>query len=130
MITNEASWPAIEMEATEVTFSFTKSFLFPPFILCYLTTLVVAQILDTNMTNLTFSHNDVGAEVVLRTLTFHLKKGHEEMPGGKWSKLCQILFVFPCRSTPLFSPCFLSHWLIYTGDISVLCVLGIPAESS
>lgn len=52
------------------------------------------------------------------------------MPRGKWSKLSQVLSICPYRSTPLFSPWFLSHWLMYTGDISVLCVLGIPAELS
>ena len=89
---------------------------------------MVAQILDMNTAKLIFSHNDTGADVVLGTPTFHLKKEHEEMPRGKWSKLCRMLSIGPSISIPLFSLCFLSQWMMYTGDMSILSVLGIPAE--
>lgn len=56
MITKEASWPAIEMGATAVMLYFTKSL--DPFTLFYLIRLVLAQVLESDMTKLNLPPND------------------------------------------------------------------------
>lgn len=63
-VTNKALWLAMEMGTTYSSYIlFHLIIYFLPLILSYLTRLVVAQLSDRNMTKLTLSHNDTGAEV-------------------------------------------------------------------